>query len=249
MSEGEKMSLAGHLGELRKRLIVSLVALAACAVAAYAFSDAIIAFLLGPFLALKGSGASALYATTIFEGFMVQIRVALAAGLVLSSPVHVANVLGFVLPALKPKEKRVLWAALGAGLCLVGGGFVFSYYSLIPAMFGFLSGAGFLPPGVGMLLGYEENLFYVIQFLFACVLAFQLPVVLEILLALRAVTRRALLRAGRWVVLGIVVVAAVITPSPDFVTQLALALPLIGLYYLAILVAKLLGIGKERCSA
>ncbi len=99
-------------------------------------------------------------------------------------------------------------------------------------------------PNVGLILGYEKNIFFALQLMLASLIVFQVPVVLEILLYMHVVTRRALLRSTRFVTVVIFVVAAVITP-PDVLSQMAVAIPLTILYFLTILVAKIFGFGGE----
>ena len=95
------------------------------------------------------------------------------------------------------------------------------------------------------LLSFEQNIFYVLQFMLIVVLVFQLPVILTTLMSMNFLTRRGLLKYGRHVVVLLFIVAAVITP-PDIVSQLAVALPLTVLYYLSILLAVIFGWGEEK---
>ena len=94
-----------------------------------------------------------------------------------------------------------------------------------------------------MLLSFSGNIFYILQFMLVALMVFQIPIVVEILLAMNVVSRKALWRAARYVVVSFFVLAAIVTP-PDFVTQLGLALPLTGLYFLTLLVAKIFGFGR-----
>ena len=233
-----------HFQELRQRFIASLVAAFCCSIAAFFLYGSIVGYLIRPFEAVpQPSGMSVLYVTSLFEGFMVKLRISIIAGLVLSSPVHLFNVLRFVFPGLTARERRLILGALVASLLLVLGGFAFGYYQLIPLMIQVLTGSGFLPAQVGSLLGFQGNVFLLLNFLIAVLLVFQVPLLLEVLLILGVVKRRAVSRASRYVVVGIFVLAAVITPSPDWVSQVAVAAPLIGLFFLALLVARVCRFG------
>jgi sec-independent protein translocase protein TatC len=100
-----------------------------------------------------------------------------------------------------------------------------------------------LPEGVGFMLGYQANIFYLFSFILWSVLVLQMPLVMEILLILNVLNRRQVLRASRFVVVGVCILAAIITPH-DFVSQLGVALPLIFFYFLAILIAKIFRFGE-----
>ena len=108
----------------------------------------------------------------------------------------------------------------------------------------FLVSTGFIPPGVELWLNFQRNVFFVFQFLLVFLLVFQIPILLVVLMMTGVVTRRALLRASRYAVVGIFALSAVVTP-PDVVSQVSLAVPMVGMFFLSILVAKLLGFGAE----
>ncbi len=241
-----QMPLLYHLQELRRRVIVSLIAVACVSVAAYIFFDPIVDFLFRPFRRLGALSArdEILFVNSLFEGFVVRVRVSVLAGVVLSTPAHVYNLVRFVLPGLTGREKRILLYSLAASLCLVAASFYYGYYKVIPICLQFFSSSGFIPARVGILLNYGKNIFVILQFLLMTVIVFQLPLVLEILLILNVLSRKGLLKASRYVIVGIFVLAAVVTP-PDFVSQLALALPLVGLYFLTILVARIFDFGRR----
>ncbi|MBN1834392.1 MAG: twin-arginine translocase subunit TatC [Spirochaetales bacterium] len=233
-----------HFRELRRRLIASVVAVAAAAGVAFGFYDRIIALLYAPFQSEQfQTDGEFLFIHTIFEGFLVKLKVSLLAGLILAFPFLLYNLLRFVFPGLKSREKRIVSAALVASFVLIGVSFYYGYYQVIPISIAFLTGSGFIPAGTGLLLNFGRNVFVIFQLLFITILLFQFPVVLEVLLVMNVVSRRALLKAGRYVVTGIFVVSAILTP-PDFVSQLSVAVPLVGLYFLAILIARIGGFGK-----
>ena len=191
-----------------------------------------------------GGGDAYLFINTIFEGFLVRVKVALIAGVVLSLPVHLYNAVRFVFPGLTLRERRAISGALAASFVLLLAGFLYSYYSVIPLSVRFLVSSGFTPPGVGLLLNFGRNVFFVFQFLLVFLLVFQVPIVLVVLMMTGAVTRRALLRASRYAVVAIVALSAVVTP-PDVVSQVSLAVPMVAMFFLSILVAKLFGFGAE----
>lgn len=247
----DAMPFLQHAAELRRRLITSLAAALLAAAACYLFYEPVLAVLLRPLQSLPGAADAApeadaayLFINTIFEGFLVRVKVALIAGAVLSLPVHLYNVVRFIFPGLTGRERRAVTATLAASFLLLLAGFFYSYYSVIPLSVRFLASGGFIPPGVGLLLNFQRNVFFVFQFLLVFLLVFQIPILLVVLMMTGVVTRRALLRASRYAVVLIFALAAVVTP-PDVVSQVSLAVPMVGMFFLSILVARLLGFGEE----
>jgi len=232
-------SFIEHFRELRRRLIACLVVIAAAAALAFAFYDQVITFLYRPFRAMEVTqGRDLLYIHTVFEGFVVKLKVSMLTGLVLAFPSLLYNALRFVFPGLTRRERRIVCAGLVASFVLIALSFSYGYFQVIPFSIAFLTGSGFIPEGTGILLNFGRNIFVVVQLLLITVVLFQVPVVLEILLVMNVVTRRSLLRVGRYVVIGIFALSAVLTP-PDFVSQLGVAVPLVGLYFLTILIARI----------
>lgn len=237
------MPLLDHVTELRRRIVWSIVILVVAAVVAFLLYEPIITFLFEPFEGLSGEeDANTVYVTTVLEGFATRIRVSLLCGLIASLPAHLTNGLLFVVPGLTRRERRIVGMAVATALLLVVASLVFGYATVLPISLQFLMTSRFIPDGVGVLLSLQRNIAYLFQFLLATVVVFEIPVVLTLLMAFDVVSRRALLRASRYVVVGVFVVSAVLTP-PDFVSQLALALPLIALYFLSIAVASIFRLG------
>jgi sec-independent protein translocase protein TatC len=224
---------------------VSLVAFVAASVAGWAIYPSVSALLIRPFgdLTALAPEGRLLVVGTIFEGFATRLRIALLTGLVLSSPIHVYGILAFVFPGLTRREKRLVAATLASGIVLAGGAFSYGYFVAVPLAIRFLSGRGFIPPPVGLLLSYGKTVTFVLQFLLATILVFQFPLVLTLAMGLGVVRRDRLVRANRYVVVGIFVVAAVVTP-PDVVSQLCVAVPLVALYFAALLIARVLRLGE-----
>jgi len=237
------MTVTAHIRELRKGILGSLATFVVFFVIAFVFSDAIIGLFTRQFAAVSSAVDKKLVVTTIIEGFGTQVRVAALAGLILSLPVHVFNLLKFVFPALEKRHRRVLLAFLVASLVLIVFGAYLAYFKIVPLAIAFLTNPYFVPEGVGFLLNYETNVFYVFSFILWSVAALQMPLVLEMLLMFNVLKRKQVFRASRYVIVGIFILAAIITP-PDFISQLGVALPLTLLYFLAILVAKIFKFGE-----
>ena len=190
------MPLLSHLNELRRCLIISIAALLAGFIVALGFYDSIMEFLFKPLLSLPSSDGELLYINTVAEGFLVRMKISALAGFILSSPIHLINILSFVFPGLLKKERRIIIITLITSFVFIIASFFYSYYSIIPVSITFLTGKGFIPENTGILLNLNKNIFYILQFMLMALVAFQLPIVLEMLLILNVLNRKKLLKAG-----------------------------------------------------
>lgn len=240
------MSFFEHFRELKKRLIVSIAVWLVAVFICFTFYEYIVAFLYNPFKMLQAAsgGEEFLFINSLFEGFLTRLKVSFVAGLILSLPVHIYQMVGFIFPGLKAKEKKVVRLALVVSTLLLAAGFYYGYYLIIPISVEFLTGSGFIPDNVGILLNFEQNIFYIFQFIFSFVILFQFPIILMLLLIMNIVKRKALLSASRYVIVGIFIISALLTP-PDFISQVSLSLPLILLFYISILMAKIFRLGED----
>jgi sec-independent protein translocase protein TatC len=243
---GEKnMSFLAHVVELRRLVIISIIAIIAGTIASFTLYDYIIELLYRPLQILeKEDGADLLYINTIFEGFLTRLKISLLSGVVLSFPVHLFNIIHFIFPGLRRKEKRIISVSLICSAIFIILSFLYSYYKIIPISVSFLTSTVFIPRQTGLLLSFSGNIFYILQFMLVALVVFQIPIVLEILMVMNVVSRSVLWRASRYVIVAFFVLAAIVTP-PDFITQISLALPLTCLYFLTLLVAKIFGFGKN----
>lgn len=237
-------SWLSHLNELRLRLFRSLIAIAVCSGIAFIAFDSWVMIILSLFE--QPAQSSTLYMTTIFEGFSTKVTLSCILGIGLASPWWLCEALRFIFPGLTSSEKRWISVALVAGLLLAGIGGWFGYAVILPISIQFLTSSQLIPSSVGTLLNYEHSVFYVIKFLGYSLILFQFPVVLECLMMLNIIQRQTLWRSSRYVIVAIVIISAIVTP-PDIVSQLGLAGPLIGLYFLTLLVAKICRFGESSC--
>lgn len=240
-----EMPFLEHLKELRRRLIASSLAVLCGAVFSFVAYDAILRILFKPFEAVPHSTESLLFANTIFEGFLIKIKVAILSGIILSLPVHLYNIVRFVFPGLTRREREVIGVSLLSSFVLIALSAYYGYFKVVPVSVQFLTSSGFIPERIGLLLNFGKSIFFILQFLLITVVVFQLPIALEILLIMNVVKRRTLLRASRYVIVAIFVLAAILTPGPDFISQLGLAVPLVTLYFLTLLVARVFGFGGD----
>ena len=134
--------------------------------------------------------------------------------------------------------------AILSSAVLIAGSFYLSYFKIIPFSIGFLMTVGFIPNDVGVLLNFNQNIFYIVQFIVISMVLFQLPIILEMLLALNLISRKKLLASSRFIIIGILVLSALVTP-PDFISQVSISVPLIILFFLTIGIAKIFNWGDN----
>jgi sec-independent protein translocase protein TatC len=161
-----------------------------------------------------------------------------------SLPFHLVNIAQFLFPAFPPKSRKIIATGIiGSFFLALFGAFV-AYFQIIPFSIRFFAGSLYIPEDVGVMLNYQKSISYILMFILWAVITFQTPLVLMILLALNILKRSAVLRSSRYVIIIIFVIAAMVTPSVDPVSQCAIALPLIILYFAVILVAKIFKLGE-----
>ena len=236
MADDKEMSLLDHLEELRQRLIISVVAILVVTMVAFFLSDAILKILLLP------AGEMRLNAFSIMDGFLIKWRVALYTGIVLAFPIWAFHVYRFVAPGLTDREQKAIFPTLWGALVLFLIGAAFGYY-LLWGMVRVL--VQLFPAQVTYLPSADDYIGFVVFFLLACGLAFQLPIVLIILIRLRILSVDLLTRQRRIAYFALFVFAEIITPVSDpIVAPLSVMIPLILLYELSIWVGR--GIERRR---
>ncbi len=231
--DASRAPLLDHLIELRRRLLWSIAAMiVAFGVCLYVARD-ILRILVAP---LHMAGQTELINTDVYGGFLVEVKVAFFAGLMIAFPVIANQIWRFVAPGLYRNEKKALAPFLMATPILFAAGASLAYFVAIPMALKFLLGFQGDLGGVTQraLPDVSSYLKFVMQFLFGFGLAFLLPVLLMLLEAAGIVTRKQLVAARRYAIVANFAVAAVLTP-PDVGSMLLLALPLVALYELALL--------------
>jgi sec-independent protein translocase protein TatC len=232
----KKLPLTAHLQELRKRLILSFIAVGVGFVFCYAFADSIFNVLASPLIKVMPAGGSLIF-TSVAEAFFTYMKVAFIAGLILTSPFVLYQIWAFVAPGLYQKEKKYVVPFVLGGSLFFALGVLFGYFIAIPIGFKFLLSyaTDFIKPMPSM----KEYLSFSIKFLLAFGLVFEFPVVLVLLARIGVIDAKMLARRRKYAILLIFIFAAAVTPSPDLVSQVLMALPLIGLYELSILLSKI----------
>ena len=232
------MSLTDHLDELRTRIIYSAVAILVPTAVAFFFSDAILNLLILP------SGGLKLNAFSLMDGFMIKWRVSLMTGVVLAFPVWAYQLYAYIRPGLFEHERRaIVWPLLGAAVLFIIGG-LFGYYMLWGMIRVLIQ---FFPQQVVFLPAADDYISFVLFFMVACGLAFQLPTMILILAQLHFVNARLLQSQRRIAYFALFVFAEIVTPVSDpIVAPLTVMVPLLLLYELSIGLVKRLEAGRER---
>lgn len=229
------MSFMEHLGELRTRIVRSLIGVLVGLVISFPFSERIVDFLSRPVTKLGHK----LIFTAPTEAFWSQMKVALIAGIFLAAPVILWQVWRFVEPGLHASEKKyaVPFIILGSLMFLAGG--AFSIFVVTPYALKFL--LSFARPGLDAQIRIQEHIDFLLKFTLAFGLVFELPLAITLLARMGVVTAPMLARNRKYAVLGAFVAAAILTPTPDMINQALMAGPLIVLYEVGIICARIFG--------
>ena len=256
--EGGQMTLLEHLAELRNRLIKSAVAVVVGGVGCWIFYSFILDFLLEPYCQtipvedridskLFGpEGGCKLYVTDPLEPFRVRLTVAGYGGVALAMPILLWQSWRFIAPGLYRHEKRYAVPFVGAGVLLFFTGGALAYWSL-PRALDFLVKIG--GPDLVSLFSPKLYLGFVVKMMVAFGIAFQFPIFLIGLQAMGVVENRTLRKVRSYAIVGIVTLVAVITPSGDPFTLMALSIPMYAFYEIAILWGVLAGRRKRKREA
>ena len=234
-AEGEG-NIFEHLLELRSRILRGLVGLAVVLAAMLPFANRMYSRLSRPLVEKLPEGAH-LIAVEVASPFFAPLKLAFFAALVVSMPWLLFQAWSFVAPGLYKREKRLALPLLASSVLLFYIGCAFAFFLVLPAVFGFLTMV--TPEGVAMMTDINAYLDFVLVIFLAFGLSFELPVALVILVQLGWVTPAQLKEARGYAIVGIFILAAVITP-PDVVSQLMLAIPMCLLYEAGIVAARVL---------
>jgi sec-independent protein translocase protein TatC len=241
-----KLPLTEHLAELRIRLFKALGAWVVGSFVAWGFSEPIFGWLIEPAVsALRGSTPHPLQALAPTEIFLTYMKCALLAGLVLALPVIFWQAWAFVAPGLYPGERNTILPFAIVSTLLFVGGAAFGHSMVFPLMFKFL--ASFDSEFVQSAWSMREVFAVTTQLFIAFGAAFELPVVVFFLSSAGILDPQTLLRSTPYAILVIFIVAAILTP-PDWVSQVLLAVPMVGLYLLGVGVAFAFGGARTRRS-
>ena len=253
-SSPDNMTLNEHLGELRRRLVISLIAFLVATVLAVVAYQPILRFLIHPLCVANGGGTrlggvtsssrhlgkncANLYVTSPLDGLSLRVRIAVFGGLTLASPVILFQIWRFITPGLRAREKKYAVPFVSAAFTLFLAGAATAYLTL-PHTLGFLRSVG--GPDLQQIYDPIPYLGLILALMTLFGITFQFPVILVSLELAHVVTPAGLLHSWRWAVISITVISAVFTPSSDPFSMLALAVPLVVFYFISIGIGKLAG--------
>ena len=236
-----------HLGELRRRVFICVVAVLVGSAASFVFFEQIIEILVQPARDLNLDTGGDLIYTEVTELLTTAIKVSILGGLVLASPVILYQAVMFVAPGLTGREKRYLFGFMPAVIMAFAGGVAFGYYVLTPPALHFLLTFG---GDVAVPLIRVSNIVnLMVRLLFWMGLAFETPLVMYLLAQLGIVSAQSLSRFRRYWVVVAFILAAIITPTVDPFNQALVAGPLLVLYEVGILLARIAGRGRSKSKA
>ncbi|MGM0555738.1 MAG: twin-arginine translocase subunit TatC [Myxococcota bacterium] len=242
--EEARMSIIEHLGELRTRLLYSLIAIGVGAIVGWIWGEQVLAFLKLP---LIESGmeleATDIHHKGLAEPFYVMLKISLLAGVFMASPYVLYQAWKFVAPGLYADEKKIALPFVFVGTIFFFTGAAFCYYGVLPFGYRFLLEFGMQVSKPELMLEEYISLTTKLMFVFGAV--FELPVFAMFLSALGVIDHNTLLKYWRGAVVGSFVLGAFLTPA-DPMTMMLLAVPLVILYFLSVGVAWLFARRRDK---
>lgn len=231
MTEERKMTVVEHLEELRERLIKSAIALMVTTLFSLLFASRFLKILIAP-----AGGVKPIFLRPT-EGFITYMRVALLNGVALAMPIIVYQAIRFIVPGLKANERRYLYIILPGAAVSFLVGVAFAYFAMLPFALRYLLRFGSDIAEARWAIG--EYIAFVTTLMFWVGVVFETPLLFFFLAKLGIVTPRMLSSNRKYAVLAAAILAAVITPTPDPFNMLLVMAPLIVLYEIGVLLAKL----------
>lgn len=232
------MSLAGHLLELRKRLVISAVAIVVAAIGGWFASDWVFVALQEPIVRVAETSGreAALNFETVAGAFDLRMQIAMTLAIVVASPIWLYQIWAFLTPGLVAKERRYVVGFLGTAVPLFLLGCAIGWVAMPRIIEVMIS---FAPADSISNLGARYYYDFILKLLIATGIAFVLPVLLVFLNFARIITGRAILQGWRFAVLGILLFTAAATPTVDVMSMFLLAGPMVVLYFLSVGIAML----------
>lgn len=236
--DDEKIPFTTHLEELRTRLIRCSIAVLIGTIASYSFKEKLFDILTRPLIQALPPNGKLIY-TGLPEAFFTYLKASIISGLLLASPVIIYQFWLFVAPGLYKKERRFLGPIIILSFFFFAGGSLFGYYLVLPIGYKFF--IGFSSDTIQAMPSMKEYLGLTSMMLLAFGFVFELPIILTGMAALGIVTSDFLKKNRKYAVVLAFIIGGVLTPSPDAVSQIMMAGPLMVLYELSIIGAKIFG--------
>lgn len=233
MTPDDKQTIMEHLASLRRSVVISVVSILVFSVIAFSFSEELLSIVIWPLKELDQK----LIVTGVTEGFYVKLELSFITGFIVSFPIVVLALWNFVKPALYEHERRYIYILFPISILLFVGGILFAYYGVLKLVLSFLiliAGSNLDP-----LFKVADYFSFVIWFCLPFGIVFELPVVVWFLARFGLVTSDWLAKNRKYALLLIFVCAAMLTPGPDPISQVMMALPVYILYEVSVLVARI----------
>lgn len=240
--EEDKLPFTEHLSELRDRLIRCFIAVGVGFLVSYFFKEKLFDILNAPLVKVMGVETKMIF-TGLPEAFFTYMKLAFISGIVLATPVLFYEFWMFISPGLYRTEKKFLIPAIMLSMIFFIIGSSFGYFIVFPYGFKFL--LGFASANIMAMPSMKEYLAFSSKMLVAFGFVFELPLVLTLMARMGLVTVEFLKKNRKYAILIIFIVAALVTPGPDVISQLMMALPLMVLYEMSILGARVFGKKKD----
>ncbi len=241
-NEDEKIPFTGHLEELRKRLVACFIAIGIGFVISYGFKEKLFDILSHPLISVMGADDKLIF-TGLPEAFFTYLKVAFLSGFMLAAPVILYQFWMFVAPGLYKKERGLLVPIVLLSSVFFVGGALFGYFIVFP--FGFKFFLGFASETIKPLPSMREYLSFSAKLLLAFGFVFELPLIITFLAKLGLVSVEFLKKNRKYALILFFAGSAILTP-PDVVTQIMMAFPLMLLYEISILGARVFGKKKAK---
>ena len=236
--EAGKMSFLEHLDELRRRIIYALIGVAVGVLIAFFFIGDIFNFIMRPMQQMLPAGQTLIY-TDPSEAFMLQVKIALMAGLILASPVVFGQVWLFIAPGLYQHEKKLAIPFVVMSTVLFAAGAAFSHYAVFPLVWRFF--ASFTTDYLTYMPRVEPAFAIYLRLILALGITFQLPTIVLFLARMGMITPRFMIRNFKYAILLITIAAAVLSPDGGGVGMVVMGAPVIVLYIISIGLAWVFG--------
>lgn len=226
-----KKTFLEHFSELRKRILLSILALVLFSILSYPFSGWVLNKIKRDIIP-----EHQLYIFSPLEAIVLSLKISILLGFFLSSPIFLFEFLSFIEPAMKRNEKKLLLITLFSSMLLFLLGLLFSYLLLIPITLKIL--IEFSLPVATPLLSLEQTFDFIISMMLIFGIVFQLPLIIGILTKLKFLNPRELISKRSYAIVLIFLIAAIITPDTSGLTQILVAIPMILIYEMSILISK-----------
>ena len=236
MKIDKSMPLVNHLEELRKRFIISLVVIVACAGGIYAFVPKVLEHLTIP--------VGKLVFISPVEAFWAQMKIAFFLGIYVALPIVFYQIWKFIAVGLKSNERRHILPFTIISFFLFTTGALFCYFFIVPIGMKFL--LGYATQTLLPMISVSKYISFLITLLFSFGIVFELPLVISFLTKIGLVSPKGLRQKRKFIILGIFIIAAALTPGPDIFSQFLMAVPLLILYEISIWISKAVNRGLRK---